>query len=243
MDDFATPLSTEDDAPARSVPFGSLDLAMQSLLDPIRETLARIEARLTDGDFWDGRSPPAAFARSETSALRERTIDAVDCMSPGNLPTLETGTVPQDMIWEEILLGSELCQNAELHAQRREFLRDVVDGVVAARTLAGQLMLIQSATVDEIPELLNHVGTAYYRWRPRVELSEAPLERALADWLTRRVEAAGLRNSIQLVRPGDRFDSSRHAGLGRGVEVIAVHGWIVLRDNHKVYTKATVSLK
>jgi hypothetical protein len=65
----------------------------------------------------------------------------------------------------------------------------------------------------------------------------------LADWLNELTEAAGLPNSIQLVRPGDRFDSNRHVARGRGVKIVAVHGWVVLRDNQRVYTKANVSVQ
>lgn len=145
--------------------------------------------------------------------------------------------------WTEILLGRELCENRALAKLRHEFLHDVVSGGVAARALAGQLLLLQANGPDELPERFRFVGEAYYRWRPRTGSGDDPLETALARWLTGLAEAAGLRNSIQLVRIGDRFDSTRHAASGRGVEVNAVHGWIVLREGQKVYTKASVSLK
>lgn len=145
--------------------------------------------------------------------------------------------------WEEILLGSELSNNAALSAVRQEFLSDVIGGAAEARALAGQLLLSQTASVEEMPERFRHVGEAYYRWRPRTTTAEDPLEEALANWLTRRADEAGLRNSIQLVRPGDRFDNNRHTAPTRGVEVAAVHGWVVLRDNQKVYTKASVTVQ
>jgi LDH2 family malate/lactate/ureidoglycolate dehydrogenase len=122
-------------------------------------------------------------------------------------------------------------------------LDDVLSGNVAARALAGQLLLIQATDTNELPERLGSVGEAYYHWRPRASSAEDPFERSLADFLTRRAESAGLPNSIQLVRPGDRFDNSRHTANSRGIEIVAVHGWIVLRDNQKVYTKASVSLR
>lgn len=145
--------------------------------------------------------------------------------------------------WEAIILGNELSGNAALNAVRQRFLADVVSGVVAARALAGQLLLLQTTPPDELPERFRHVGEAYYRWRPCSSTAEDPLEQALADWLTRCADEAGLRNSIQLVRPGDRFDSTRHSAATRGVEVTAVHGWVVLRDNTKVYTKASVTVQ
>ena len=50
-------------------------------------------------------------------------------------------------------------------------------------------------------------------------------------------------NTIELVHPGQRFDSMRHNAAERGVEITQVFGWIVLRDNGKVYTKASVAVK
>ena len=142
-----------------------------------------------------------------------------------------------------MFLGEELCGVAALASTREQFVRDVMDGVDAARTFAAQMMLVQSATVDQMPELLKHVGEAYYRWRPRTSPVEDTFEKALANWLTRRAESVGLRNTIQLVRPGERFESSRHLAEGRGVEIVAVHGWVVLRDGNKVYTRANVSVR
>jgi hypothetical protein len=61
--------------------------------------------------------------------------------------------------------------------------------------------------------------------------------------LTECCEAAGVSNTIELVRPGDRYDHTRHNSKQRGVEIDGVFGWIVLRDNGKVYTKASVAVK
>jgi len=46
-----------------------------------------------------------------------------------------------------------------------------------------------------------------------------------------------------LVHPGQRFDAARHNAASRGVEIVAVHGWVVLREGGKVYTKATVAVR
>jgi hypothetical protein len=69
------------------------------------------------------------------------------------------------------------------------------------------------------------------------------LERALAEWLMRACDRAGMANTIELVSPGERFDSLRHNAPRPGVEVAQVMGWIVLRDNGKVYTKASVAVR
>ncbi|MCH5373916.1 MAG: hypothetical protein JJ992_08070 [Planctomycetes bacterium] len=148
-----------------------------------------------------------------------------------------------DEQWEAIFLGDQLCTDDSLAEHRRELLSDITAGIDSARALAGQLLLIQASAVDRIPELLRYVGEAFYRWRPRTTPNEDQLELALARWLNDLTEAAGLPNSIQLVSPGERFDNNRHVARGRGVKVVAVHGWVVLRDNQRVYTKANVSVQ
>ena len=250
-----------------------LDYAFQTLLGPLRKSLARIEARL---DTTPAAAPPAAAGAksdeasrladihqrfdqlsAELAEFRREATALIESSSPAAAPIAVREVIPEPVAppqmnrseaessapWENIILGSELCANASLQAIRREFLDGVVAGSVSARALAGQLLLLQATEADELPERFRHVGEAYYRWRPRQSTAADPLERALADWLTQRAEAAGLRNSIQLVRPGDRFDNTRHSATTRGVEVVAVHGWVVIRDGQKVYTKASVTVK
>jgi hypothetical protein len=244
-------------------------------LQPLKKSLARIEARLAETDAPSrptipisepiSESPPteeshdALLSRlellsAEMADFRRRTLEllekqpappvAATVVSPAaaEAPAMEFSAGPIDL-WEEIIFGGELSADESLSAIRQQFLDDVINGTVSARALAGQLLLLQATPVEELPERFRHVGEAYYRWRPRTTTADDPLEQALANWLTRRSEEAGLRNSIQVVRPGDRFDSTRHAASTRGVEVTAVHGWVVLRDNAKVYTKASVSVQ
>ena len=90
---------------------------------------------------------------------------------------------------------------------------------------------------------LRDLGEAYYRWQPRTSEAETPWERALVAWLTGRLQDMRLGNRIELVRPGERFDASRHVASQRGVVVETVRGWVVLRGNGKVYTKASVTVK
>ena len=65
----------------------------------------------------------------------------------------------------------------------------------------------------------------------------------MVAWLVRACEQAGMANTIELVSLGERFDSLRHNAQRPGVEITQVLGWIVLRDNGKVYTKASVAVK
>ena len=69
------------------------------------------------------------------------------------------------------------------------------------------------------------------------------MEQALAGWLQDACQQGGAANTIELVDPGQRFDAARHSAAQRGVEITAVQGWVVLRDNGKVYTKAAVAVK
>ena len=69
------------------------------------------------------------------------------------------------------------------------------------------------------------------------------MEQALVASLLRTCEQAGISNTIELVHPGERFDAARHNASERGVEVVRPLGWIVLRDNGKVYTKASVAVQ
>jgi hypothetical protein len=91
--------------------------------------------------------------------------------------------------------------------------------------------------------LLKDLGEAYYRWQPKTSPGNNLFEEALVRFLQRSCESAGIYNSIELVHPGERFDSSRHNAASRGVEIVQVLGWIVLRDNGKVYTKAAVEVR
>jgi hypothetical protein len=145
--------------------------------------------------------------------------------------------------WKEAILGEDLCRDMSLGEARTRLFRGVLAGDSAAKALAGQMMLAQAASVDRFPPLMKEVGEAYYRWRPKTAGVNDPFETALAAWLKRRCDAEGLGNTIELVIVGDRFDATRHNALERGAEITAVQGWVVLRDNGKVYTKANVSVK
>ena len=57
------------------------------------------------------------------------------------------------------------------------------------------------------------------------------------------LESVEIGNKIEIVQVGDRYDMQRHNAKERGVEVSDVYGWIVLRDNGKVYSKANVSVQ
>ena len=141
------------------------------------------------------------------------------------------------------MFGEQLCESASLAKDRKTLMDGVQRRDANAIGLASRLMLVQVASSDEVPSLLKEIGEAYYRWRPKTIDSQDAFEEALAASLRQRVAAVRLRNAIDLVRVGDRFDSSRHVTSDRGVEVTEVRGWVVLRENGKALTKASVSLR
>ncbi len=145
--------------------------------------------------------------------------------------------------WQEALLGGELAHNPALNADTNRLLNGVRSGDPGACGLVGGLLLFRAAAADKMPPLLKDIGEAFYRWQPKTSNRPSELEKALADWLMRACDQAGMANTIELVNPGERFDSLRHNASRAGVEITQVLGWIVLRDNGKVYTKAAVAVK
>ncbi len=145
--------------------------------------------------------------------------------------------------WQEALLGGELAHNPSLAADKNRLLGGVLGGDAAACGLVGGLLQFRAAAADKMPPLLKDIGEAYYRWQPKSSSRPSELEQALVQWLMRACDRAGMANTIELVSPGERFDSLRHNAARPGVEITQVLGWIVLRDNGKVYTKASVAVK
>jgi len=142
--------------------------------------------------------------------------------------------------WEQALLGRELAENPALIFQRQQLLDGTLAGDPACCSLVGQLLVFQSSPPEKMPQLLKEVGEAYYRWQPKTAPQSNAMEEILVGWLKRICDENGIGNAIELVHPGERFDSSRHNAATRGVEIVEVCGWIVLRDNGRVYTKANV---
>ncbi|MDZ7617395.1 MAG: hypothetical protein U1E05_10340 [Patescibacteria group bacterium] len=145
--------------------------------------------------------------------------------------------------WQHALLGPELASSPDISTERDQFLAELLQGHEGAQALAGQLLVFHSTPMERMPQMLKDVGEAYYRWRPKTRPGAAPMERALATWLEATCDGAGIGNRIELVDPGERFDATRHNAAMRGVEITEVLGWIVLRDNGRVYTKATVAVR
>lgn len=143
---------------------------------------------------------------------------------------------------EAIVFPHELAYQQPLASERGALLHGLTRGDDTATSLVGQLLIFRSASVEKMPQVLKDLGEAWYRWRPNHAAEPDALRDALIAWVHQRMDAVGLGNRIELVRVGDRYDSKRHNAKQRGVEVSGVYGWVVLRDNGKVYTKANVTV-
>jgi len=156
-----------------------------------------------------------------------------------------SGDVAGDLAarWAMVILGEDLWSNPEIEADRRRLLESFLNRDPAACTLAGCLLLFHAAPAERIPQLIKDLGEAYYRWQPRVTEAVTPFESALSGWAVKAGESAGVRNRIELVRPGSRFNPQQHKALERGVEVTQALGWVVLREDGSVFQKASVAVK
>lgn len=193
-----------------------------------------VDARLTkmEDAVKGAAQAPASVAAPVAVQVRPQP-------TPPSFPSAEI----DDDQWKEIILGVELCGDPALSESRNRLFRGILSEDDSAKALAGQMLLVQAATPDRLPPLMKEVGEAYYRWRPKMAGMADPFETALAGFLKRRCDAGGLGNTIELVIVGDRFDAAKHNASERGATITGVHGWVVLRDNGKVYTKANVSVK
>ena len=236
-------------SPAEGVPG---EHGPQAALQPLQEQLDRLEAgvkRLSEASSGaaggDGVTNMAIL-----EALRQLQVQLdgglrqlTDLLAPPEEAPDATAAPPTSAQWEQVVVGPALAANPALAFQRRQLLDGVLEGQAGACALAGQLLVFQSAPVERLPQLLKDIGEAFYRWQPKTSPGTNPMEQTLADWLQRSCETAGIYNTIELVHPGERFDSTRHTATSRGVEITEVRGWIVLRDNGRVYTKATVEVR
>ena len=150
---------------------------------------------------------------------------------------------PVSSDWERAIFGDALADDTTLARQRKQLIEGVMAGERAAKSLIGQLICFQSATTEKMAPLLKEIGEAYYRCQPKSEAGTSPFEERLAAWLQSACFEAGIGNKIELGSPGERFDSGRHTAAERGVVITQVLGWVVLRDNGRVYTKAAVAVK
>jgi hypothetical protein len=142
--------------------------------------------------------------------------------------------------WSQILFGENLHAQPSIPHLSGSLLSDIYAGDHGAVALAGQVMTFRTGTVEQKARLLKDVGEAFYIWKP---LGDDSLLQPLIAWVHAELDAVQLGNRIMVVQVGDRYDMQRHNAKQAGVEVAEVYGWVVLRDNGKVFSKANVAVR
>lgn len=187
---------------------------------------------------------PQPVAVSVAAPAPAATVQRVPARS-GALDFLQEqeSVEPTESNLETVVFGPAIASSPSLATERAQLIRDLTAGDTAAMTLCGAIMLFRGANAERMPQLLKDIGEAWYAWSPHTADGDDDLRDALCKWLERACAEAGVPNTIELVRPGDRFDAKRHHARQPGVEVVEVAGWVILRDNGKVYTKAAVTVR
>jgi len=238
--------SAREPAPAASASAASFQPLVEKLEGLGREQAAVREAVRPVAEKVDSLGREHAAVRQLVQKLQEQLDRGFEHMavllSPPAAETQEEAPVSSAQ-WERAILGPALADNSALAFQRQQLLTGILEKDTGACALAGQLLIFHSSPAERMPQLLKDIGEAYYRWQPKTQPGTNPFEQSLSAWLQKTCEAAGIFNTIELVHPGERYDAARHNATGRGVEITEVHGWVVLRDNGKVYTKATVTVR
>jgi hypothetical protein len=236
---------------------GRLDAQLQSFAQKAPGGNAQDTSAAALAAFCDGLNRQFAALADRLRQLQERLDAGLERLAerlapevPGQpaepAPAAVCGPVigpPAGDDWQRALLGSDLAERPGLDFQRQQLLAGVAQGDPGACSLLGQLLIFRSAPADKMPPLLKDIGEAYYRWQPKTRPGPNPLEKALAAWLRETMQDVGIANTVELVEPGERFDSTRHTASTRGVEITEVRGWVVLREGGKVYTKANVAVR
>ena len=200
---------------------------------------------------WDKREAQAAAAAqaaAEAAALAEAQAAAIEAAALAEAaeqaPQADPSPVrdPSAEAWSKAIWGEKLTQAGGFAACLEELNRRFLEGDAGAATLAGQLLIFRHASPEAKPQILKDVGEAYYRTQPDDRDPDRPFEHALITWLQQDCDQAGLPNTIEIVHPGERFDKSRHSSTTKGgAEVAEVFGWVVLTENGRVYTRASVA--
>lgn len=246
----------------RQVPSSEASPSLAQILEVIRPQVEKIEEGFTAirvtldalANHVGGAPAPLAAARTQTVPVAEPLPAPVARPAAAELPpTVSPATQkrvdrPGSIVvsggdggnWSRILFGDNLHAGPSISHLSGSLLADVYAGDNSAVGLAGQVMTFRTGTAEQKARLLKEVGEAFYGWKPRGDES---LLQPLIDWVHAELDAVQLGNRIMVVQVGDRYDMQRHNAKQAGVEVAEVYGWIVLRDNGKVFSKANVAVK
>jgi hypothetical protein len=173
--------------------------------------------------------PPAAPAAPPSAPVR--------AAAPAGIPVSGGGGAGN---WSAIVFGTDTASNPAVAYLSSRLLAEVYAGDNDAMGLIGQLLDFRSANGERRLRMLKDIGEAFYRWKPT---GDERLRDALIAWVHALLDREGIPNRVAIVQAGDRYDMQMHNAKERGIEVADVYGWVVLRENGKVYSKANVSVK
>lgn len=175
-------------------------------------------------------APAAQIPRATAASAQPQPARA------GSIPA----TGPGGGNWSQIIFGDQPKADPGIGALSGTLLSEVYANEADAIGMLGYLLAFRSADQERKPKLLKELGEAFYLWKP--DGNQRLLE-PLIHWVHATLDQAGINNRIEVVQVGDRYDMQRHNAKDRGAEVYGVAGWVVLRDNGKVYSKANVSVR
>jgi hypothetical protein len=182
-------------------------------------------------------APASAPAATPPAPARASPTPVRAAPAPTAIPVTGGGGAGN---WSSIIFGADTASNPAVAHLSGRLLSEVYGGDDDAMGMVGQLMDFRSADRERKLRMLKDIGEAFYRWKPA---GDDRLRDALIAWVHALLDREGIPNRITVVQVGDRYDMQAHNAKERGIEVSAVYGWVVLRDNGKVYSKANVSVR
>lgn len=199
-----------------------------------------------EGSFQSAkRDIESAFDRLKQLATEILPLQRAAQPAPAPIPAptpIPVAAAPSGDL-DAIIFGPDLAADYSIAGGRRALIEGLMQGDSVATNLIGTLLVFRSSSAERMPQWLKDIGEAWFRWRPNSSDAPDGVRDALIAYLEKTCANNGVPNTIELVRRGDRYEATRHNAKERGIEVADVFGWIVLRDNGKVYTKANVSVR
>ena len=217
--------------------------ALNRRFDALEELLKNLPAVAAPAQT---SAPEPAAVQEPTQPQSEEPADNLMNSDPSqqSAPQPQPMRLSTDLTKLDKAFFGEMALEPSIENERQYLLQGILAHDPVSCYFGGILMMFQASNPEKMVLLLKDVGEAFYRWANAIPgYNVEQFEDVLARWAQWLCESAGLPNRIELVMPGQRFDSSRHNAVNRGATVARVHGWVVLRGNGSVYSKALVDVE
>lgn len=217
--------------------------ALNRRFDALEELLKNLPAVAAPAQA--SASEPAQAQEPTQTQPEEQEDDLINSApSQQSAPQPQPMRLSTDLTKLDKAFFGEMALEPSIESERQYLLQGILAHDAASCYFGGILMMFQASNPEKMVLLLKDVGEAFYRWANAIPgYNVEQFEDVLARWAQWLCESAGLANRIELVMPGQRFDSSRHNAVNRGATIARVHGWVVLRGNGSVYSKALVDVE